>query len=225
MVAIESCICYDEYRQGKPAERRNAMELGKKIKELRAEKNWSQEMLAERAYVSRQTVSNWETEKNYPDVHSLLILSDIFSVSLDELIKGDVDTMKETIKNEEGKRLKRLEVIAVIEMLALMFGVTLIVDKGGEIGRMIGLFLAGVLSVIIIMDFHKIENIKRDNDVQTYREVVAFMNGETLDDIEKEKEAAKRVSEKKKILIFLVCYLSAAAVIALIKFVFFTERS
>ena len=201
------------------------MELGKKIKELRAEKNWSQEMLAERAYVSRQTVSNWETEKNYPDVHSLLILSDIFGVSLDELIKGDVDTMKETIKNEEGKRLKRLEVIAVIEMLALMFGVTLIVDKGGEIGRMIGLFLAGVLSVIIIMDFHKIENIKRDNDVQTYREVVAFMNGETLDDIEKEKEAAKRVSEKKKILIFLVCYLSAAAVIALIKFVFFTERS
>ncbi|WP_028518432.1 helix-turn-helix domain-containing protein [Ruminococcus flavefaciens] len=197
------------------------MELGKKIKELRAEKNWSQEMLAERAYVSRQTVSNWETEKNYPDVHSLLILSDIFGVSLDELIKGDVDTMKETIKNEEGKRLKRLEVIAVIEMLALMFGVTLIVDKGGEIGRMIGLFLAGVLSVIIIMDFHKIENIKRDNDVQTYREVVAFMNGETLDDIEKEKEAAKRVSEKKKILIFLVCYLSAAAVIALIKFVFF----
>ena len=201
------------------------MEIGKKIKELRAEKNWSQEMLAERAYVSRQTVSNWETEKNYPDVHSLLILSDIFGVSLDELIKGDVDTMKETIKNEEGKRLKRLEVIAVIEMLALMFGVTLIVDKGGEIGRMIGLFLAGVLSVIIIMDFHKIENIKRHNDVQTYREVVAFMNGETLDDIEKEKEAAKRVSEKKKILIFLVCYLSAAAVIALIKFVFFTERS
>ncbi len=197
------------------------MELGKKIKELRAEKNWSQEMLAERAYVSRQTVSNWETEKNYPDVHSLLILSDIFGVSLDELIKGDVDTMKETIKIEEGKRLKRLEVIAVIEMLVLMFGVTLIVDKGGEIGRMIGLFLAGVLSVIIIMDFHKIENIKRDNDVQTYREVVAFMNGETLDDIEKEKEAAKRVSEKKKILIFLVCYLSAAAVIALIKFVFF----
>jgi len=197
------------------------MELGKKIKELRAEKNWSQEMLAERAYVSRQTVSNWETEKNYPDVHSLLILSDIFGVSLDELIKGDVDTMKETIRNEEGKRLKRLEVIAVIEMLALMFGVTLIVDKGGEIGRMIGLFLAGVLSVIIIMDFHKIENIKRDNDVQTYREVVAFMNGETLDDIEKEKEAAKRVSEKKKILIFLVCYLSAAAVIAIIKFVFF----
>ena len=197
------------------------MELGKKIKELRAEKNWSQEMLAERAYVSRQTVSNWETEKNYPDVHSLLILSDIFGVSLDELIKGDVDTMKETIKNDEGKRLKRLEVIAVIEMLALMFGVTLIVEKGGEIGRMIGLFLAGVLSVIIIMDFHKIENIKRDNDVQTYREVVAFMKGETLDDIEKEKEAAKRVSEKKKILIFLVCYSSAAAVIALIKFIFF----
>ena len=54
------------------------MELSKTIKRLRTEKGWSQETLAEKAYVSRQTISNWETEKNYPDVHSLLILSDLF---------------------------------------------------------------------------------------------------------------------------------------------------
>ena len=70
------------------------MELSKRIKELRTEKGWSQEALAERIYVSRQTISNWETEKSYPDVQSLLILSNIFGVSLDDLIKGDVDTMK-----------------------------------------------------------------------------------------------------------------------------------
>ena len=75
------------------------LEIGKTIKQHRTELGWSQEALAEKAYVSRQTVSNWETEKSYPDVHSLLILSDLFGVSLDELIKGDVAVMKEQVKS------------------------------------------------------------------------------------------------------------------------------
>ncbi len=192
------------------------MELHERIKKLRNEKGWSQETLAERAYVSRQTVSNWETDKCYPDVRSLIILADIFGVSLDELIKGDVDTMKEAITKNDGKKLKKLEYLALIELLALMFGVTLLVDWGGEIGRLIGLFLAGALSAAIFMTFHKIEQIKKDNDVQTYREVIAFMNGETLDEVEKANELEKRGAEKKKIAIFLICYLCGGAFIALI---------
>ncbi|SEH40959.1 DNA-binding transcriptional regulator, XRE-family HTH domain [Ruminococcus flavefaciens] len=192
------------------------MELHERIKKLRNEKGWSQEMLAERAYVSRQTVSNWETDKCYPDVRSLIILADIFGVSLDELIKGDVDTMKETITKNDGKMLKKLEYLALFEMLVLMFGVTLLVDWGGEIGRLIGLFLAGALTAAIFMTFHKMEQIKKDNDVQTYREVIAFMKGESLDDIEKAKELEKRGAEKKKILIFLICYVLSGAILALI---------
>lgn len=45
---------------------------------------FSQEELAEKIYVSRQTISNWETAKNYPDIHSLLRLSSLFNVSLDQ---------------------------------------------------------------------------------------------------------------------------------------------
>ena len=192
------------------------MELHERIKKLRNEKGWSQEMLAERAYVSRQTVSNWETDKCYPDVRSLIILADIFGVSLDELIKGDVDTMKVSITKNDGKMLKKLEYLALFEMLVLMFGVTLLVDWGGEIGRLIGLFLAGALTAAIFMTFHKMEQIKKDNDVQTYREVIAFMKGESLDDIEKAKELEKRGAEKKKILIFLICYVLSGAILALI---------
>lgn len=66
----------------------------------------SQEDLAEKAYVSRQTVSNWETGKNYPDIHSLLLLSSLFDVSLDQLIKGYIEIMKEEIKETEIKKLK-----------------------------------------------------------------------------------------------------------------------
>ena len=51
------------------------MELGKQIRKYRQEAQLSQEELAERIYVSRQTVSNWENDKSYPDVNSLVILS------------------------------------------------------------------------------------------------------------------------------------------------------
>jgi len=64
------------------------MELANQIKARRKNLGWSQEVLAEKAFVSRQTVSNWENEKSYPDVHSLLLLSELFQISLDELIKG-----------------------------------------------------------------------------------------------------------------------------------------
>ena len=57
------------------------MEMGKQIKRLRTEQGISQETLAEKVYVSRQTVSNWENDKNYPDINSLLRMSEIFHVS------------------------------------------------------------------------------------------------------------------------------------------------
>ena len=65
------------------------MEIGKQIQQRRTAAGISQEELAERLYITRQTLSNWETGKTYPDINSLLRLSDLFHVSLDELVKGD----------------------------------------------------------------------------------------------------------------------------------------
>ncbi|MBR1724981.1 MAG: helix-turn-helix transcriptional regulator [Ruminococcus sp.] len=190
------------------------MELSRAIKRLRTEKGWSQEMLAERSYVSRQTVSNWENEKSVPDIHSLLLLSDIFGVSLDELIKGDVEKMKDTVRNEDAAMLKRIEWLSVLEWLAL-FGCTVLVEQGGEVGKILGSLLIGILVACVFMTYHKLEQIKQDNDIQTYREYLAFINGKTLDEIEKEKELKKRDSQKK-LLIFTVAtsgaILAAAAV-------------
>jgi transcriptional regulator with XRE-family HTH domain len=156
------------------------MELSKTIKRLRTENGWSQETLAEKAYVSRQTISNWETEKNYPDVHSLLILSDLFGVSLDELIKGDVETMKNTIHSKDASALKRAEWCGVIGLFLLMAVVTPIFENFGMIGMVIGAVLAGALSVFTFMSFHKFESIKSQYDIQTQREILAFINGTSL---------------------------------------------
>lgn len=79
------------------------MELNKQIKKYRKLLNLSQEELAEKVFVTRQTISNWENNKSYPDIHSLLLLSKIFNVSLDQLIKGDIDIMKEEIKSTNVK--------------------------------------------------------------------------------------------------------------------------
>ena len=79
------------------------MELSIQIKKYRTELHLSQEELAEKVYVTRQTISNWENEKSYPDIHSLLLLSSLFNVSLDQLIKGDIEKMKEIISEQEIK--------------------------------------------------------------------------------------------------------------------------
>ena len=180
------------------------MELSKTIKRLRTEKGWSQETLAEKAYVSRQTISNWENEKNYPDVHSLLILSDLFGVSLDELIKGDVEIMKNTIHNKDASALKRAQWCGVIGLILLMAVVTPIYEHFGTVGMVIGSLLAGALAVFTFMSFHKMEAIKSEYDIQTQREILAFMNGETLDDIEKAKEQEIRNSNRRGMIAALV---------------------
>lgn len=183
------------------------LEIGKTIKQHRTELGWSQEVLAEKAYVSRQTVSNWETEKSYPDVHSLLILSDLFGVSLDELIKGDVAVMKEQVKSKDVRTFKKLQLIGVLGILLLIVTGIPLLEYGGAVGGVVW----GALAVGVFLAWHRFEQIKSENDVQTYREVLAFVNGETLDDIEKEKEAKKRRSLK-----ILEIIVAAQAIIVLI---------
>ena len=183
------------------------LEIGKTIKQHRTELGWSQEVLAEKAYVSRQTVSNWETEKSYPDVHSLLILSDLFGVSLDELIKGDVAVMKEQVKSKDVRTFKKLQLICGLGILLLIVTGMPLLEYGGAVGGVVW----GALAVGVFLAWHRFEQIKSENDVQTYREVLAFVNGETLDDIERTNEVKKRRSLK-----ILEIIVAAQAIIMLI---------
>lgn len=65
------------------------MEIGTKLKNARAKCGLTQEKVAEELGVSRQSVSNWENSRSYPDIASVIKLSDLYSVSLDELLKED----------------------------------------------------------------------------------------------------------------------------------------
>ena len=61
------------------------MEIGKKLKDARMRSGFTQESIAEKVNVSRQTISNWENEKSYPDIISVIELSNLYSISLDDL--------------------------------------------------------------------------------------------------------------------------------------------
>ncbi len=72
------------------------MQIGNKLKLQRNEAGLSQEELAKQLGVSRQTISNWETNRTYPDIGSVLKLSDLYGMSLDELLKEDSNMRKHT---------------------------------------------------------------------------------------------------------------------------------
>lgn len=74
------------------------MNVGNQIKNHRRRMKLTQVELAEKLYISSQTISNWENERSYPDIHNLIALTILFNISLDELVKGDITNMKEIIK-------------------------------------------------------------------------------------------------------------------------------
>lgn len=168
------------------------MELGNKIKYYRGEKELSQEELAERVYVSRQTISNWENNKSYPDINSIVLLSEIFEISIDNLIKGDVEQMKKEINSEEVKKLNFYATMMVILMLAALILLMPMLKFIGLYG-----FIPYFVLVACAMFFAiKVDKIKKDNDIQTYKEIVAFTEGKRLDEIQKIEEKAKRPYQK-----------------------------
>ncbi|MEF2860442.1 MAG: helix-turn-helix transcriptional regulator [Collinsella sp.] len=90
------------------------MEVGNRIRRERQRLGISQEELSRRAYVSRPTLSHWETGRTLPDAQSLLVLSEIFGTSIDELVKGDVAEMEEMVDREARVAIGRTLALACV---------------------------------------------------------------------------------------------------------------
>lgn len=92
------------------------MDIGSKIRKIRKENDLSQEQFAQRFHVTRQTVSNWENNKNYPDMGTLKQISDEFQISFDTLLKDDIEWM-ESIDQTKKKAIERKRVIIILIVL------------------------------------------------------------------------------------------------------------
>ena len=192
------------------------MEIGNQIKKHRNILKWSQEQLAEKAYVSRQTISNWENDKSYPDIHSLLILGNLFNISLDELVKGDVETMKNEINHNEVKKFNSMAWLLSVFYILMVVSPLPLVKYLGWIGGAIwgAITAAGIFTAI------KVEKMKKSNNIQTYKEIKAFMEGKPLDEISADRlKTANRTT--MKIMYGIISALIALTVCAVIGYFMF----
>ena len=96
------------------------MNLGSKIQEIRKKNKMSQEEFAEVFNVTRQTISSWENSKSYPDIETLVKLSDKFNISLDILLKEDKIMIKKI--DEKIKNYKKVKILLLIICSILIVG-------------------------------------------------------------------------------------------------------
>ena len=183
------------------------MEFANQLKKYRTEKNLSQEQLAEEIFVTRQTISNWETEKSYPDVHSLMLLSSLFQVSLDQLLKGDIEIMKNEIKKEDIAQFNKYSVMYTISLLVTVVSAIPLFELLKWLGVIIWVLIAATSFVVAF----KVEALKKQHHIQTYKEIVAFTEGRTLDEVQTQREIGKAPYQKVLMVIgsgvfaFVVC--------------------
>lgn len=152
------------------------MELGQQLKAHRKELGISQDELAEKIFVSRQSISNWENNKTYPDIHTLLLLAETFGISLDELIKGDVEEMKEEINAQERAGFNRDSLCFAIFGIVTVLSIAPLYAFLDYIGCLIWALIVGVAGYFC----GRVELYKTMFDIQTYKEILAFQQGADL---------------------------------------------
>ena len=96
------------------------MQLGQMIAKIRKEQGLTQEAFAEKFHITRQTVSNWENEKSYPDLRTLVKISDMFHISLDVLLKGDSVMVQNIDKKIKKTPLYKGIIIGLVIIVAAL---------------------------------------------------------------------------------------------------------
>ncbi|UTH13878.1 helix-turn-helix domain-containing protein [Macrococcus equipercicus] len=187
------------------------MDVGNQIRYYRKEQNLSQMELAEKIFVSSQTISNWENERSYPDLHNLIELATLFDVSLDQLVKGDVKVMRNAVDHSKMDEYGKLMLIFTL-LSALAFGAAVKFSEGW-----FGFLIPFLLWGISFYYASKIERLKNKYDVKTYKEILDYMeNGVKTNSTPRDNK--KYIKEK---IIIVLSFTAIFGILALLSFVLF----
>jgi len=149
------------------------MNIGKKLAGLRRSFKLSQDELANKLHVSRQTISNWETGKTYPDINSLVMLSDIFDLSLDELIREDLPLMKNRILQNKIRWLS----IGSISLIVLTYLCLFVLKYSLVLGSLL-VGASTVYGLVLIFRFIKTTN---SVNLKTFTQVINYLKDTPTD--------------------------------------------
>lgn len=129
------------------------MDLGTKIKVQREKKNWSQQELADQIHISRQSISKWEQNKAIPSITNIVMMSNLFNISLDELMKDD-----EILVNKMDAQMKIARSLRNIMISVLIAFVLFIIIASFHVNIYnISEYFTDAALVIVIMIMFKID--------------------------------------------------------------------
>ncbi|WP_143462762.1 helix-turn-helix domain-containing protein [Levilactobacillus enshiensis] len=138
------------------------MEFGESIKRTRQHRNLTQEAVAHHLHVTRQTISSWERGKSYPDIDTLIQLSDYYQLSLDTLLKKDsglTETLRKPVVLKSIQPIiKNLTIVDVIFLIALVFAHQFFMVKGL-------LYLMGLINILTLQKLNRFAEILNDSDI------------------------------------------------------------
>lgn len=117
------------------------MKFSEKLQKLRKENNMSQEQLADKLDVSRQSVSKWESGQTYPEMDKLLTMCKLFNITLDDLTNDEVQYSEVKTKNKNSFDNLVDDVMYIIDKTFVMFSTLEAKERGKVIGELIVLFL------------------------------------------------------------------------------------
>lgn len=117
-----------------------------------------------------------------------MLLSSLFDISLDQLIKGDIDIMKKEIKEAEVMKFNQCgNIFTILFFASIILFIPLV-----KFLKIYGLIIWIILYIVTLIWGFKINKLKKVNDIHTYKEIVAFTEGKLLDEIQKQQEVGKR---------------------------------
>lgn len=154
------------------------MEIARRIKEHRERLGMSQGELARAVFVTRNTISNWETDRTYPDVQSLLLLSDLFGVSVDALVREDAREMRAALA-AQAIQMRRLGVAMAAFGTACLAWV--IAGIAMDLDTVLIAAPAALLFVPASIAAFRIDKMRHDNQLYAYQAVEALLAGEDPD--------------------------------------------
>ena len=130
------------------------MSIGEMLKQARSDAGLSQEDVADKVGVSRQTVSSWENGKSYPDIASVIALSDTYGMSLDSLMKGDIKMIKHLEESTNVTKSNKQKAASIIALLISLIGTALIIlATGGDYGDFVDIpsWIALIIPILAVL--------------------------------------------------------------------------
>ena len=191
------------------------MELAGQIKKHRQALGISQEALAEKIYVSRQTISNWETARTYPDVQSLLLLSVAFDISI-------VETMEESVRKADHSLIWMYAaemLLTVIAIVALFFALDSFIEKNTTSGFACLLVFAATFATALGLSF-AVKKAKVRNNILTYQEILAFCAGEEPNRTSRYNAFVRKHKSAHDMLLVMLSAIFGAALGVVLRFIF-----